>query len=36
MNYWTLKMEPKTKKIIWGSIFGKRLGLWMAILGNDK
>ena len=31
MNYWTLKMVPKTKKFLWGPIFGKRFDLWMAI-----
>ena len=31
MNYWTLKMAPKTNKFLWGAIFGKRFDLWMAI-----
>ena len=36
MNYWTLKMAPKTKKFLWGSIFGKRFNLWMAISWEQK
>ena len=31
MNYWTLKITPKTKKILWEPTFGKRFDLWMAI-----
>ena len=29
-------MAPKTKKFLWGSIFGKRFNLWMAISWEQK